>query len=426
MRQLVEIVSALAAIAVLFSACAPRPSASVAQSSLQRVTDPAVPLGDEATLVQGNNTFALDLYRSLRKSNGNLAYSPYSLSIALAMPYAGARGDTESQMAQTLHYTLPQDRLHPAFNQLDLNLAAEAQTSDGAPNPLKLNIANAVWGEQTFSFLPDYLALLARNYGAGIQLADFVNHADAVRQQINDWVSQKTADKIKDLIPSGAVDATTRMVLVNAIYFKADWLEQFDPNHTSDAPFYLLDGSQLTSKQMSNHFSGVPYASGNGWQAVELAYEGNTAAMDILVPDAGTFQDFESSLDASKLDAITKSLQPTSLQLALPKFTFRSSFDLDDQLASLGMTDAFDPNAADFSGMTGKRDLFISKLLHQAYVAVDEKGTEAAAATAVIMAPSSIMIPDKTLTIDHPFIFAIRDLKSGQILFLGRVLDPSK
>jgi serpin B len=426
MKQLVEIVCTFAALSIFLSACGPAPSASVAQSSLSRNTAPDVPKDDVAALVQGNNAFALDLYGTLRPGNSNLAFSPYSLSVALAMPYAGARGDTGTQMAQTLHYTLPQDRLHPAFNQLDLDLTKEGEASERAKNPLQLKIANAVWGEKTFSFLPEYLDTIARNYGAGIQLADFVNQNEAVRKQINDWVSRQTNDKIKDLIPQGALDAYTRMVLVNALYFKADWQEPFDPSDTVDAPFNLLDGSQVPSKQMSNHLSGVPYASGDGYQAVELAYQGNTAAMDLIVPDAGNFEKFESSLDAQKLDAILASMQPVNIQLAMPKFTFKSSFDLGDRLASLGVSDAFNADRADFSGMTGKRDLYITKVLHQAYVAVDEKGTEAAAATSVIMGLTAIMIPDKQLIIDHPFIFLIRDTHSGQILFIGRVLNPGK
>jgi serpin B len=427
MRNFVEILSSMLALAVLLSACgSPRPSASVAQSSLKRVEDPAVPGEDLSSLVQGNNAFAMDLYHSLRSGNGNLAFSPYSLSVALAMPYAGARGSTETQMAQALHYTLPQDRLHPAFNRLDLNLAKEGQAASNEAQPMQLKIANAVWAEQTFSFLQSYLDLVAQHYGAGIRLADIIHNADGVRQEINNWVSQQTNNKIKDLIPAGAMDDATRMVLVNAIYFKADWANEFDPANTKDAPFTLLDGTQVTSKQMSDHFSGVPYASGDGWQAIELPYVGDTAAMDLIVPEAGHFQDFETSLDASELDTIIKSMQPVTIQLAMPKFSFRSTFDMGGQLAGLGVSDAFDTNSADFSGMTGKRDLYITKVVHQAYIAVDEKGTEAAAATGVVMGLTAIMIPDKQLTIDHPFLFVIRDVQSGQILFVGRVMDPTK
>ncbi len=430
MKQLMLLTTAVTALSILLTSCAPRPSASVAHSNVARQADPAAPDADVSSLVDGNNAFALSLYRSLEATDGNLAFSPYSISLALAMTYAGARGETGSQMAQALHYTLPQDRLHPAFNRLDLALAHAGQPASQDEHPLKLKIANAVWAEQTFSFLQQYLDLIALNYGAGVQLADFANQPQAVRQQINNWVSDQTEKKIEDLIPDGALDKSTKMVLVNALYFKADWQNPFDPNNTHDAPFTLLDGSQVQAHQMSDHFGGIPYTSGNGYQAVELGYQGNTAAMDLIVPDAGTFQSFESNLDAKKLDEILKSMQPMAVDLAMPKFTFKSAFDLGDRLSSLGMSDAFNPDLADFSGMTGKRDLYIAKVLHQAFVAVDEKGTEAAAATAVIMAPSSAMLPDQQLTIDRPFIFVIRSLSrgadSGQILFIGRVLDPTK
>ncbi|HEX8991951.1 MAG TPA: serpin family protein [Anaerolineales bacterium] len=426
MKSILEALSALGALGILLAACAPIPSAGMARSSLKRVEDPTVPSSDETTLVEGNNAFAVDLYRALHTSNGNLAFSPYSLSVALAMPYAGARGNTEAQMAQALHYTLPQDRLHPAFNRLDLDLTKEAQPASVPEQPLQLKIANAVWAEKTFSFLQSYLDLIAQSYGAGVQLADFAHQADAERLQINDWVSQQTNDKIKDLIPPGAVDGATKLVLVNALYFKADWKLPFDPKDTHDAPFNLLDGTQVTTRQMSGQRFSIPYASGDGYQAVELTYAGTTAAMDLIVPDRGKFQEFEASLDSQRLDSILASMQPATLEVALPKFTFRSSFDLGAKLHDLGITDALDPNHADFSGMTGQPNLYITKVLHQAYVAVDEKGTEAAAASAVIMGPTSAMLPPEKLIIDRPFLFLIRDLKSGQILFLGRVLDPSK
>ena len=426
MKPVLEVLSVVTALSVLLTACgAATPSSSVARSSLNRVQDPAVPQDDVATLVQGDNAFALDLYQSLRSEDGNLAFSPYSISLALGMAYAGARGSTETQMAQALHYTLPQDRLHPAFNRLDQDLMEEAKPASDNEQPLQLKIANAVWAEQTYSFVQAYLDLIARNYGAGVQLADFVQNYEAVRQEINDWVSKQTNEKIKDLIPQGALDKMTRMVLVNAIYFKADWLDQFDPNDTKDQPFHLLDGSQVTSKMMTNTIS-VPYASGDGLQAVELPYAGETAAMDIIVPDEGHFKDVEAGLDAQKFDSIINALQSTQLQVGLPKFSYRSSFSLSSSLSAMGMPAAFDGNQADFSGMTGNRDLYISEVLHQAFVAVDEKGTEAAAATAVIMRATAAMEPPKQLTVDRPFIYVIRDLQSGQILFVGRVLDPTR
>jgi serpin B len=216
------------------------------------------------------------------------------------------------------------------------------------------------------------------------------------------------------------------MVLVNAIYFKADWLSEFDPNNTHDAPFHLLDGSETQVKMMGDLLTGVPYLSGDGFQAIELPYAGETAAMTILVPDEGNFAVFESKLDAAKLNEILGALQPSTVQLRLPKFTFESQFSLPDQLSAMGMPSAFDPTLADFSGMTGNRDLFISDVIHKAFVAVDEKGTEAAAATVAIMELAMAPASNISLIVDRPFIFLIRDTVSGQILFLGRVVNPAK
>ena len=423
-QNLFKISVVSAALSLLLSACGPSPTASIAKSDLQRVTAPDTPPGDIQALVDNNNAFAFDLYRSLQTQEGNLIYSPYSISLALAMTYAGARGATESQMAQTLHF-LQQDQLHPSFNALDLQLAERGKARSDEETPLQLNIANAVWAEQTYPFLQSFLDTIALNYGAGIRLADFINQYEAVRKEINSWVSDQTEDKINDLIPEGVLNSDTRMALVNAIYFKADWLHPFDADSTQDAPFHLLDGSDVTVPMM-NHGTFIPYAKGDGWQAIELAYQGETAAMDIIVPDEGRFEEVGSSLDYETASAILGSLQPTSVSLAVPKFKFESAFGLADQLKALGMTDAFDPDQADFSGMSERNDLYISAVVHKAFVAVDEKGTEAAAATAVIVGVTSAPLFDVTLTIDRPFIFIIRDIPTGQILFIGRVLNPAQ
>jgi|SRR5271157_57023 len=414
-------------ISMFLSACGTTPSASLAKSSLARDTNPNIPQADLSTLVAGNNTFAINLYEALRSQDGNLVFSSYSISLALAMTYAGARNETESQMAKAMKFNLPQDQLHPAFNTLDLALANEGKAQGNPGQPMQLNIANAIWAEQTYPFQQAYLDLIAKNYGAGIQLADFIKNFDPMRGQINSWVSNQTNNKINDLLAPGSVNSNTRMVLVNAIYFKADWAVPFDPNNTNDSTFNLLDGSQSQVKVMNNSELTLSYVKGNDYQAVELPYNGNTAAMDIIMPDQGNFQNFESTLDAQKINDIFNSMQSTPIALGLPKFTFTTNFSLSDQLKSLGMTDAFDSNKADFSGMTGNHDLFISDVIHKAYVAVDEKGTEAAAATAVIMQAMSMPVQQKVhLVIDHPFIFVIRDLRSGQILFVGRVLNPAQ
>ena len=419
-----KLFACMTALSLLLSACGPASAGEAAKSNERRETNPMLPEADLRTLVDGNNAFALDLYQTLRSRDGNLVYSPFGISLALAMTYAGARGETETQMANALHFNLPQDKLHLAFNALDLALENTQPGADTDRQSLQLEIANAVWAEQTFPFLKEFLDVIARNYGAGINLADFINNFEQVRKEINAWVSDKTGNRIKDLLPEGVLNPDTRMVLVNAIYFKADWLNPFKADSTHDAPFHLLDGSTVNVPMM-NEGMFIPYAKGDGYQAIELAYAGNTAVMDILVPDEGGFADFESSLNVQKLEEILNGMQGTSVELGLPKFNFTADFSLPAELEKLGMNDAFDRSKADFSGMTGGRDLFISDVIHKAFVAVDEKGTEAAAATAVIMEATGAMMYDVQLTIDRPFIFIIRDLNTGQILFIGRVLNPA-
>ncbi len=428
-----KLLTGFLAVSLLASACqtagggASKVEASIAQSNQARINHPDVPAADLQTITEDNNTFALDLYQTIRSQVGNLVFSPYSISLALAMTYAGAGGETQSQMAHALHFSLPADRLHPTFNALDLQLEQAGQPTSPDVQPLQLNIANGIWAQANHPFLPGTLDLLAEDYGAGIHLADFIQQAEPTRQEINQWVSDQTKGKIKDLIPQGALDAMTRMVLANAIYFKGDWLSPFDPNSTQDAAFNLTDGSQTQVKMMFNTLHDLPYAGGDGYQAVELPYQGGNAAMDLLVPDSGKFNDFEAALDNQKLSAILQSLSSTTVVLGLPKFTYSSEFGLADVLKSMGMTDAFDPQRADFSGMDGQRDLYVGAVIHKAFVAVDEKGTEAAAATAVMMQAASEPAGEMTrLTIDRPFLYLIRDIQTGQILFIGRVLNPSQ
>ncbi|MEN4100873.1 MAG: serpin family protein, partial [Anaerolineaceae bacterium] len=359
-------------------------------------------------------------YQALREQPGNLFYSPYSISLALAMTYAGARGDTAAQMADVLHFELTQEQLHPAFNKLDETLNREVE---GVEQPFQLNIANSIWGQRDFEFEADFLDVLAENYGAGLRLVDFAQAAEAARQQINSWVEEQTQDKIKDLIPEGALDSMTRLVLANAIYFKAAWQSQFDAANTQDAPFTLLDGSQVNAPTMRQTGS-MNYAAGDGWQAVELAYEGGRQSMVILLPATGEFEAFEAGLDAARVAEILGAMQFTSVELALPRFSFESEIQLNELLAAMGMPQAFVPDQADFSGMRALRDLYISAVLHKAFVDVNEEGTEAAAATAVIVSVTSLPVDIQQMQIDRPFIFLIRDIETGSILFAGRVLNP--
>jgi len=394
------------------------------QSDKERVTSPNVSAPDLADLVNGNSAFAFGLYHFLREEkDGNLFYSPYSISLALAMTYAGARGETAQQMADTLHFTLPQDRLHPAFNSLDLELASRGEGAQGKDSKgFRLNIVNAIWGQQGHKFLPTFLDTLAENYGAGLRLLDFASNPEASRVTINDWVSDQTEGKIKDLIPQGVIDKLTRLVLTNAIYFNAAWAEPFKEDLTTDGPFHLLDGSQVTVPMMRQTTS-FGYAEGEGYQAVELPYDGRELAMVILLPAAGKFEAFENSLDAGKVEAIIKNLNYREVALTLPKFEVESDFSLVDALAAMGMPVAFSAGA-DFSGMDGTRNLYIGDVIHKAFVSVDEAGTEAAAATAVVMEATGMPEPAVEVTVDRPFIFLIRDIETGAILFVGRVVNP--
>lgn len=424
MNRAFAIFSALVTAVLLLSACG---GGQVAESRLERVANPDVPAADLEQLTAGNTAFAFDFYQSVRARTGNLVYSPYSISLAFAMTYGGARGETASQMADVLHYTLPEGQFHSAFNALDLDLSRRPdQAADvDEDDRFELTIANAIWGQEGWPFQPEYLDLLAVNYGAGMRLADFENAAERARRQINDWVSDQTKKRIQDIIPPGMLDSSTRLVLANAIYFKATWQYEFDPNETSDAPFYLLDGDTVSVEMMRMEAGkNYAYAAGNGWQAIALPYKGGLTEMVVIVPDAGNFEAFESNLTAEVWSEVIAALQPQQVLLAMPKFTFETEYGLSDTLVQMGMADAFDPSLADFSGMDSQRVLYISNALHKAFIAVDEKGTEAAAATIVMMAMSAMPSEGINLTIDRPFFFAIRDVPTGTILFMGRVVDP--
>ncbi len=395
----------------------------VLESDKERITSPDVSTSEQALLVEGNSAFAFELYQALREERGNLFYSPYSISLALAMTYAGGRGETAQQMADTLQFLLEQDRLHPAFNWLDAELMRRGEGAAGKDGEgFRLNIVNAIWGQKDYEFLSDFLDVLAENYGAGLRILDFITETEKSRLTINDWVSDQTEGRIEDLIPQGAIDALTRLVLTNAIYFNAAWGYPFDEDMTADGPFYLLDGGQVAVPMMKQTES-FGYTEGEGYQAVELLYDGGELSMVILLPEAGNFEAFEEGLQAHHVDAIINDLQLTEVALTMPQFEFESEFSLKDTLAGMGMPIAFS-SSADFSGMTGKPELFISAVVHKAFVAVDEAGTEAAAATAVIMALNAVPPPPVEVTIDRPFIFLIRDIETGAILFVGRIMNP--
>lgn len=406
----------------LLGCTAAAPQEDVAVSELPREESLQVPEGELDSLTQGNLAFAVDLFQQLRSEEGNLFFSPYSISLALAMTYAGARGETEAQMAAVLHFLLPQEKLHPAFNALDQILASRAETEmpEGG-EPLRLTIANSIWGQQGYTFLQPFLDTLAQHYGAGMRLVDYVADAEEARLDINAWVSEETEGKIEDLIPPGTLNSLTRLVLANAIYFNASWLHPFEEQATREGAFHLLDGSEVTAPLMYQSEM-YPYLEGDGFQAVELPYAGGETSMVIFLPDEGGFAAFEENLTSETLAAWIEALSGRSVMLTMPKFEYTSEMNLSQTLMAMGMERAF--MDADFSGMDGTMELAISDVLHKAYVSVDEEGTEAAAATAVVMRATAMQEPGVELVIDRPFIYLIRDRETGTILFLGRVLNP--
>jgi serpin B len=396
------------------------------QSEKTRIEVPEVSGGNQADLTNGNGAFAFDLYQQLRTREDNLFYSPYSISAALVMTYAGAHSITAEQMAAALHFDLPQEKLHPAFNWLESELAKRGEGAEGKDDEgFRLNVVNAIWGQKSYEFRVAFLDTLAENYGAGLRILDFINDPEPSRITINDWVSEQTEGRIQDLIPPGGINSLTRLVLTNAIYFNAAWESKFTEEATRDLPFYTLDGESVIVPMMKQTES-FGYAEGGDYQAVELPYDGGELSMVIILPAEGMFTEFENTLDYEQVDGIIGKLEDKRVRLTMPKFEFESEFSLKQALSALGMAEAF-LGSADFSGMTGNNDLFIGDVVHKAFVLVEEGGTEAAAATAVIM-PTSAPGPKPeepvVVTIDRPFVFLIRDIETGAILFVGRVMNP--
>ena len=391
----------------------------------------AVSDSDLASVVSGNTAFAVALHRELARSEGNLFYSPYSISMALAMALAGAGGETERQMAQTLGLKLPPARLPPAFRALDQSLAIPTDQT-GNNDEFELSIANAVWGQQGHEFRRSYLDTLALNYGSYLRRTDFRGNPGDAAAKINGWVSDATNGQIKDLVLPQTIDSLTRLALTNAVYFKAGWQEPFDEDATARQRFHSL-GGEPTLVQMMRQQAKLGYARGDGYQAVELLYVGGEVAMVVLLPDQGTFAEFEQGLQPALLQEVPHKLEERPVVLAVPKFDVESSFDLAGALGSLGMPNAFDATAADFKGMDGSSCaegddacLYISTVAHRAFISLDEAGTEAAGATGVVTAITRVQpSPEEpiALTIDRPFIFLIRERATGSILFVGRVAE---
>ena len=371
-------------------------------------------------LVEGNTAFALQLYGKLRPTEGNLALSPYSISSALAMTYAGARGDTARQMEQTLHFDQNKTGLHELFGRLDAALQA-AQGSN------ELRIANSLWPQAKYPFREEFLNLLKRNYGATVTPLNYEREAEPARVTINHWVDDRTRHKIAELIGPGVLNALTRMVLVNAIYFKGTWATPFPESSTRPDKFCARPDTTLTVPFMHKRGQ-FSYGENDQVQLLSLPYIGRQLQMIVLLPrNRDGIGPLESSLTPASLVSWTSGMRQQQVDVALPKFKMSSGFSLAQALQALGLKDAFDPGRADFSGMDGRAHwLYLSAVLHKAYIEVNEKGTEAAAATAVVFAPTAARIkePPREFRADHPFLFLIRDSTTGSILFTGRVMKP--
>ncbi len=422
------------------------------------------PAKEIAAVAKSGNDFATDLYAKLAgKEKGNLFFSPASIHTALAMTYAGARGNTEKQMFTTLRFPIgkrwgsppvkgagmnmritgraipisapwSQDRLHPAFGTLIKKLNTPRKDHRGKP-AYELVVANALWGQKGYPFKEEFTKTVKTNYNAGLEEVDYVKATEASRKKINAWVEKRTKQKIKNLIPRGVVNPDTRLVLTNAIYFKSNWDEKFEKGATREGDFHTALTKTVRVPFMHQQES-HNYMETDDFQAVEIYYKYGDLSMVIFLPKSygrppltirGVLAAFEKTLTGQNLAKWLGQFKRETVRLTLPKFKFISQFSLPETLKKMGMTDAFSEAAADFSGMTTADNLFISAVIHKAFVAVDEEGTEAAAATAVIVGLTAMPLrpkQPKVFKADHPFVFMIRHRATGSILFMGRVMNP--
>ena len=367
-------------------------------------------------VVQGNNQFATDLYVRLKdKTSGNLFFSPYSVSAALAMTYAGAAGETGKQMAEVLHFTVPEPQLHEAMARLSSSLLADTKKG------YQLRVANRLWGQKGYEFLPEFLQTTRRYFGAELGIVDFAQSTEAVRQEINQWVEKQTEEKIKELLAPGVLDPRTRLVLTNAIYFKGDWQKKFNKKTTKDAPFHLSADKEVMVPMM-RQTEQFGYLAVDDLQVLEMAYAHGELSMIVLLPkEFGGLPQLEKKLIQASLQEWTKGLRRQKVIVYVPRFKMTSQFGLKDTLQAMGMILAFDDQKADFSRMSRGEGLYISAVIHKAFVDVNEEGTEAAAATGRLGES-----PTPVFQADHPFVFLIRDNRTGSILFMGRVVNPKE
>ncbi len=444
-----RLIATLAAL-LLLAACGPAddngdngdngddPSADapgeVVSSALERDTDPDVDDETFAALTADNRDFAFDLLDQIRgdEEEENAFVSPHSISIALAMIYAGAKNETRDQMAEALRFQLDDDELHPAFNRLDLELDRRSEVELEEDQQLDLDIVNQTWGHEDFDFVDEYLDLLATQYGASQRLVDFINDYEPVRQAINEWVAAQTNDRIEDLLPEDSLSDTTRFVLVNAIYFYGTWADTFDEDMTRDGEFTLLDDSTVDVEMMNEDRSlDALYDPEGETTAVSLPYAGEEMSMILLKPSSAEdgFLGWEEQFDREHFDEVVGSMESQRLMFSMPKFKDEADYEMSEIFEEMGMVDAFDDCDADFEGVTGHPpcldflSLYIDEIYHQTFVEVDEEGTEAAGATGVVGDTPTSAPP--SVDFNRPFYYAIYDHPTDSILFLGRMVDPS-
>ena len=398
------------------------------RSSLGRDTAPLLTASELDELATDEADFAVDLYKAVRSApdnaGKNVFLSPHSVSTALAMTYAGARGQTKAEMKKALHFGLPDDRLHRGFDWLDLALASRGQTAKGKDGkPFRVSIANSIWGQKGALFEAPFLDTLAVNYGAGLNVVDFASNPEAARKTINGWIDTKTESRIKEALPERSVNGAA-LVLVNTVYFNAAWASKFDKDGTAPAPFTRLDGSVAQVPMMHALTSGTRYGSDDAMEAIEMPYDGGETSMLVIAPTRGKFDAFESALTGSKVLDVLAGLQDHQVRLSFPKAKLEQRQALVEPLQQLGMRAAFAD--ADFRGIASGMDLKITAVLHQTFLDIDESGTEAAAATEVIIGESSYREPPSivTMAVDRPYIVAIVDRPTRTLMFLGRILEP--
>ena len=379
---------------------------------------PAEP--DEAALVKGNGEFTFDLYARLRAQEGNLFFSSYSISNALAMTYAGARGPTAAQMARALRFPLDGDRLHRTFAKVNLDV-----NGDQAKRRAELHVANALWTEMSLPTLPAFQATVKTLYGAGLTPVDFKRAPETARMAINAWVEQQTRDRIRNLIPEGLVNQDTRLVLTNAIYFKGTWKHAFHEAGTRNDKFTLSTGKTIPDVPLMNQVQMFRYLDGGSFQALELPYAADQQSMIVFLPKRlDGLAELEKTLTAERVTGWLARMTPQNVNVTLPRFKVTAEFQLKQALTELGMPLAFTPRKADFSGISTAEPLWLSAVIHKAYVDVNEQGTEAAAATAGTIVTLSARPEPIAFRADHPFFFVIRDNGTGSLLFAGRLATP--